>query len=142
MKTLRWWAPVASAVVALAFGFLPYAILTYSGKIPVGLRDNPWPLEIVAVAATVATIVFTVHAYRQKRVRVVATASAILATLVTVLFVLIVHVASYQLPTAPKELAVGIAAPDFVLPDAKGGSVSLAAMRGKPVLLVFYRGAW
>jgi len=142
MKTLRWWAPVASAVVALAFGFLPYAILTYSGKIPVGLRDNPWPLELVTLAATVAAIVFTVHAYRQKRVRVVSTVSALFATLATAVFLLLVHVGSYELPVAPKELAVGTAAPDFVLSDAKGQSFSLASLRGKPVLLVFYRGAW
>jgi peroxiredoxin len=39
--------------------------------------------------------------------------------------------------------AVGEAAPDFELPDARGGSVTLAGMRRKgPVVLVFYRGAW
>lgn len=142
MKTLRWWAPVVSATAALAFGLVPYAMLTYSAKMPVGLRDNPWPLEVMAVAATVAAIVFTIRAYRQKRVRIVATVSSLLATLSTGLFLLLVHVGSYELPTAPKELAVGIAAPDFTLPDAQGGSFSLASMRGQPVLLVFYRGVW
>lgn len=142
MKTLRWWAPVASAAAALAFGILPYALLTYSAKMPVGLRDNPWPLEVIAVAATVAAIVFTIHAYRQKRVRIVATVSAAFATLATALFLLLVHVGSYELPSAPKDLAVGIAAPDFVLPDAQGKPFSLASTRGSPVLLVFYRGVW
>ena len=39
--------------------------------------------------------------------------------------------------------AVGDAAPDFELPDARGGSVTLAGLRSAgPVVLVFYRGAW
>src|SRR5438105_1829318 len=39
--------------------------------------------------------------------------------------------------------AVGDAAPDFELPDARGGSVTLAGLRSDgPVVLVFYRGAW
>lgn len=39
--------------------------------------------------------------------------------------------------------AVGDPAPDFELPDARGGRVTLAALRNDgPVVLVFYRGAW
>lgn len=39
--------------------------------------------------------------------------------------------------------AVGDAAPDFELPDARGGSLTLARLRSDgPVVLVFYRGAW
>jgi peroxiredoxin len=38
---------------------------------------------------------------------------------------------------------VGDHAPDFELPDARGGSVTLAGLRSHgPVVLVFYRGAW
>ena len=35
-------------------------------------------------------------------------------------------------------LEIGEAAPDFSLPDDRGGSFSLAAQRGKPVVLEFY----
>jgi peroxiredoxin len=39
--------------------------------------------------------------------------------------------------------AVGTRAPDFRLPDARGGEVDLAGLRARgPVVLVFYRGAW
>ena len=39
--------------------------------------------------------------------------------------------------------AVGDHAPDFELPDARGGSVALReALAAGPVVLVFYRGAW
>ncbi len=37
---------------------------------------------------------------------------------------------------------VGDIAPDFTLDEADGDSVSLAALRGQPVVLIFYRGGW
>ena len=44
---------------------------------------------------------------------------------------------------APDALAIGEKAPDFVLPQAGGGEVSLEALRGRgPVALIFYRGHW
>lgn len=36
----------------------------------------------------------------------------------------------------------GDAALAFTLPSAAGGNVSLASLRGKNVVLVFYRGHW
>jgi peroxiredoxin len=40
-------------------------------------------------------------------------------------------------------LEVGAVAPDFALPDARGGQVSLSSLLAeRPVVLVFYRGAW
>jgi hypothetical protein len=142
MKPLRWWMPLLTAVVALAFGVVPYGLLTYTAKIPSGLRNNPWPMELIAVAATVATVALLVAAYRQKRARAVATVSALVATLATLVFGLLVHVGSYQLPPPPKDLAVGTQAADFVLPDETGQSVALASTRGRPTFLVFYRGEW
>jgi cytochrome oxidase Cu insertion factor (SCO1/SenC/PrrC family) len=42
-----------------------------------------------------------------------------------------------------KPVAVGDAAPDFSLSDHRGGTVRLSSSRGqRPVVLVFYRGAW
>jgi peroxiredoxin len=39
--------------------------------------------------------------------------------------------------------AVGDRAPDFLLPDARGGKLELTtALAAGPVVLVFYRGAW
>jgi cytochrome oxidase Cu insertion factor (SCO1/SenC/PrrC family) len=37
---------------------------------------------------------------------------------------------------------VGAVAPAFELPDAEGKVVRLADLRGKSVVLVFYRGYW
>ncbi|MBA3337577.1 MAG: redoxin domain-containing protein [Chloroflexia bacterium] len=37
---------------------------------------------------------------------------------------------------------VGELAPDFVLPGTDGTPKSLAALIGRPVLILFYRGHW
>ena len=48
-----------------------------------------------------------------------------------------------RVPNTPTALRVGERAPDFTLPDAAGRPVRLTEFRGKkPVVLVFYRGAW
>ena len=39
-------------------------------------------------------------------------------------------------------LAVGDLLPDFALPDQTGTVVRLGDFRGRPLLLVFYRGHW
>jgi hypothetical protein len=45
--------------------------------------------------------------------------------------------------SAPDALKIGERAPDFTLPRADGGIVSLAeARRAGPVVIVFYRGHW
>jgi hypothetical protein len=139
---LRWWFPILSAVVALGTGFIPYAALNFVGKLPVGLRDRPWPLELVAAAATALTLAFAVRAWREKRLRAVSTFVGGLSFLATAGFVLIVNFGTKGLPPPPKELAVGTVAPDFTLPDENGHAVTLASLRGHPTLLVFYRGFW
>lgn len=142
MKPLRWWAPVVVAAIAVMLGVLPYILLSSAGKIPHALRDNPWPLEIGAVVASILAIALAVSAYRQKRARAVATVGAALSTLSTAAFLLLVHLGSYGLPPPPKELAVGTAAPEFTLPDEAGRPVALASLRGHAAVLVFYRGVW
>jgi hypothetical protein len=142
MRPLRWWVPLVSAAVALLFGLAPYALLSASGKLPAGLRDDPWPLELVAVVATAATLALLVVAFRQKRARIATSVFALLATLSTATFLALVHVISYELPAPPAELAIGSPAPDFTLPDETGRPVTLASVHGHPTLLVFYRGFW
>jgi hypothetical protein len=143
-KTPRWWTPVASAIVACALGMASYAGFNSSGKMPVALRDHPWPLELASVAATAATIALAVRAWprARARVRAVGGLSAAFAVLATGFFLYYVHVISYQLPPPPRELAVGTLAPDFTLRDEADHSVTLSQFRGHATLLVFYRGFW
>jgi hypothetical protein len=46
------------------------------------------------------------------------------------------------LPTTPMALAVGQPAPDFTAPDSTGAPFTLSSLRGRPVLLKFFRGHW
>ncbi len=45
-------------------------------------------------------------------------------------------------PADLDRVQVGQAAPAFDLPSAAGGNISLRSLRGKNVVLVFYRGYW
>lgn len=49
---------------------------------------------------------------------------------------------SYQLPAAVAGPAIGAPAPTFSLRDQTGATLDLAALRGRNVVLVFYRGFW
>lgn len=57
-------------------------------------------------------------------------------------FLWLLYVHSAHLPPAANAPAIGTAAPDFALTDQQGKPLQLAALRGKPVVLVFYRGFW
>ena len=45
-------------------------------------------------------------------------------------------------PADPERVKVGAMPPAFELPSADGGKVSLSSLKGKDVVLVFYRGYW
>lgn len=47
-----------------------------------------------------------------------------------------------DLPASPDAPAVGAAAPGFALGDQHGQRLALADLRGRNVLLIFYRGHW
>jgi hypothetical protein len=49
---------------------------------------------------------------------------------------------SYRLPAAANAPAVGMAAPDFELVDDRGDLFRLSSLRGRNVVLLFYRGFW
>jgi len=47
-----------------------------------------------------------------------------------------------RMPDQPAAVGVGDAAPDFTALDAEGASFRLSELRGRPVLLKFFRGHW
>ncbi len=58
---------------------------------------------------------------------------------------LAVGLAYAQAPQSPSDLnriTPGVVAPDFELPSSRGGKLKLSSLRGKNVVLVFYRGYW
>ena len=54
----------------------------------------------------------------------------------------ILAVAQQVLPRPQIASAVGKPAPNFALQDEHGKTVRLASLRGRRVLLIFYRGYW
>jgi cytochrome oxidase Cu insertion factor (SCO1/SenC/PrrC family) len=60
-----------------------------------------------------------------------------------VVFVLLLSLAAYQvLPKPQIASAEGKPAPSFTLKDQHGKDFRLSSLRGKRVLLIFYRGYW
>ena len=58
---------------------------------------------------------------------------------------LLAALAGGQVAPSPSDLnrvAVGTVAPDFELPSAAGGNLKFSSLRGRNVVLVFYRGYW
>ena len=47
-----------------------------------------------------------------------------------------------RLPKPQIASAEGQLAPDFTLKDQRGKPLRLSSLRGKPVLLIFFRGYW
>lgn len=47
-----------------------------------------------------------------------------------------------RLPKPQIASAEGKVAPDFALKDQTGKTLRLSSLRGKPALLIFYRGHW
>ena len=65
--------------------------------------------------------------------------------MVTWAFAVLALLLSGQAPPSATDLnrvVVGSMAPDFELPSAAGGILKLSSLRGKNVVLVFYRGYW
>lgn len=75
------------------------------------------------------------------RGRVLAPVLGAINLVVGTLFIFMLSRASV-LPDAPNAPRVGQVAPAFSLADQTGAPVQLAGLRGRNVLLVFYRGHW
>jgi cytochrome oxidase Cu insertion factor (SCO1/SenC/PrrC family) len=65
-----------------------------------------------------------------------------LAGLMTLLLLLAASAHAQRLPKPQIESAEGKLAPDFTLKDQSGKPLRLSSLRGKPALLIFYRGHW
>lgn len=70
---------------------------------------------------------------------------AILPQMMRLALLLLAAVGWAQTSLPPSDLnrvVPGTLAPDFELPSAAGGNLKLSSLRGKNVVLVFYRGRW
>lgn len=100
------------------------------------VRNEAAPNWLLVIAGLLLAVVAMRGAPAARFPKVLLGAEVVLASLfAAVLYVMpVVPAASGPAPGAP--------AADFVLPDESGNPVQLSALRGSPVLLVFYRGHW
>jgi hypothetical protein len=75
------------------------------------------------------------------RGRILAPLLGALNLVLAIWFILILYPFA-RLPEPTDAPVVGRAAPNFTLADQTGAPVDLASLRGKNVVLVFYRGHW
>ena len=124
---------IAVGAAAVACGLPLYLLLDRVHVLSPALRQMPWPLALPALLATGALAVRR----RKLAVAVVACGLASLALLSAV-----AAQARRSLPPPPRETAVGGALPSLSLLDEHSRSVELDSLRGRPAVLLLYRGAW
>ncbi len=118
---------------------------TFFARFPL-LRDFPWVNLPVVVLGLGLSVYGVRRAYadvtRGLLARALAGTAFLLSLVLTLLFAAYVFFLSYKLPEADGVLQVAQAAPDFTLLDQQGQTIQLLDLRGKKVVLAFYRGHW
>jgi hypothetical protein len=136
------WLGLALGLIGVV-GYFVWISLRIGPRVPF-LRDT----AIVNLIILGAGLGFSVVGIRRAfglnathRGRVLAPLLGAINLTLGALFILMLFRASV-LPDAVNAPAVAQTAPDFTLSDQTGAPVHLAGLRGKNVLLVFYRGHW
>jgi hypothetical protein len=138
-------APLGGLLLGIA------AVISYFGLV---IQQNPglaflvdFPFVSLALAAggIVLSGLGVWRAFRpveRYRGRLLASILAVLNLAVTGFLVGFLFVGSYVLPASEGAPTVGTAAPELQLADDRGQTVRLSDLRGRNVVLVFYRGFW
>jgi hypothetical protein len=108
-----------------------YARLVRAVRVPLAPRAHQGAMAVAGVAAGVALVSGPGWLGGAAAGAVVLMASAFL-----------VLTTASRLPPQRPAVAVGERAPDFTAPDADGRPFALAGLRGRPLLLKFFRGHW
>jgi len=132
-----WIGPLLAGAGAVSY-------FTYFARFP-ALRDFPWvnlPLVGAGLAVSAAGA-WRAYARPQRfRGRILGPAGLAVSGLLAGLFGFYVFGLSYRLPAPTDTTLVLERAPDLTLSDSAGRPVRLAALRGRKVVLTFYRGYW
>ena len=134
---LIWLGPLVTAA-----GFFGYFAIF--ARFP-ATRDFPWVNLPVVVAGMALSLLAVRRAFSRRsayRGRVLGSLGLGLSLAVGGFFLVYVFWLSDQLPAPTDTVGVGEIAPDFTLPDAGGDPVRLSDLRGRKVILTFYRGYW
>ena len=109
------------------------------------LRDVPWlnlPVVLGGVALSLAGARRAFRGSATYRGKMFGAFSVLFAGGFAALFVFYVFVLSYMLPAPSASPLALVEAPDFALQDQRGQTVRLAELRGRKVVVTFYRGHW
>lgn len=132
-----WVAPLLALL-----GFLSYFV--FFVRFP-ALRDLPWLNLLLLLAAVALSLLALWRAFARResyRGRVLGPLSVLFTLAVSAFFCFYIFYLSYGMP-APTAFTLSLAvAPDFSAVDHMQRPVRLADLRGKKVVLVFYRGFW
>jgi hypothetical protein len=124
------------------FGVLSYFLYFY--QFP-ATRDFPvvsLPIVVLGVGLSVVGCWSVWKQGRRSLGKALAGLSLLLSLGAAGLLVFYVFYYSYQLPESATAPALKAAAPDFTLLDQNGKEVTLSELRGKKVVIDFYRGNW
>lgn len=152
MKAQRFNWPIWGALLLSLIAFLSYPVLLV--RFPV-TRDFPW-VNLVLFAFVAILLfsgirrAFAPDRPRPRWSRIAGVVVAALTIAVFGLFIFSAFIGARYLPASQNAPHVGQKAPDFMLTDTKGNSVSLSELISSPtngkapkgVLLIFYRGYW
>lgn len=146
MRLRRNYAAALGLLLGLA-SFLGYALVVVPKVSPYwpALRDRPvlnLALVAIGLACSAVAVWRAVGRRPTHRGRRLAPLLAGLNIAIAGAFLWMLYVHSAHLPPSPHAPAVGSLAPDFALTDQRGQPIQLASLRGKPLVLVFYRGFW
>ena len=125
--------------VAVAAAYAPVV-----ERFPV-VGDAAWPALLLFLAALALMGRGMVRAFRRPaeyRGRLAGPVLMLLGLAGTGLFAFSLFYVTRQLPASTGAPHVGEMAPDFRLAGMDGSQVTLAGLKGGPVLLIFYRGHW
>ena len=132
-QSLAWaGAAIASGAVTGLFG------LYYAGQLPRTSKHIPLLLVLTLLGTVLAGMGFTYGGW----ISTSGIPFVLTLTLSLVGTLAYLYWYSYLERAATKTLRVGETLPAFTLLDTSGNSVSIESLRGKPVLIVFYRGNW
>lgn len=109
------------------------------------LRDVPWinlPAVWLGLFLSVVAVVRAFSARSPYRGKVLGSIGLAFSAVLAGLFTLYLFVFSYMLPRPTDVAAPPTIAPDFTLADQHGRPVTLSGLRGRNVVIVFYRGHW
>ena len=132
-----WLGPIITFVAGFSY-------FSYFAQFP-ALRDFPW-LNLVMVAfgmlLSIGGVWRAFSPWLPYRGKILGPLGLIVSLFLGGLFNFYVFSLSYSLPE-PTGVSLEMAmAPDFTLMDQHGQPVSLANLRGRKVVLTFYRGFW